>query len=252
MWKCVFDNETGKGVAFGRQAQEGEFMVELPPSECGWFNSDSERYQYIDGVFSERPAEELEALRKEKAKRVNKAKAEAEVERLLSEIQRNEARKSAGLPPTMNTASEEAVKEHLQLVQSEADNPSEDEAYNPPLPPGVTPPVIKGLSVLIKREAGWQGNLGFRVTLKSASEDYVPTNLALAVYSGANCTGYLYTTGAFQHDAETGEYFAVCPPGHEPGSVAIHFGLLYGAAQLSCFTLGSGVQERVVYAYEEK
>jgi hypothetical protein len=65
MWKCIFDSETGKGVAFGREAQEGEFKVELPPSECAWFNSTPERYQYADGIFSERPEWEQEQQFKE-------------------------------------------------------------------------------------------------------------------------------------------------------------------------------------------
>jgi hypothetical protein len=251
MWKCVFDSATNKGVAFGRQAGDGEFMVELPPADCGWFNSEPERYQYINGVFSERPAQELEELRREKVRASNARKAEADVEALLEKLRKNDQRKALGLPPVMNEASEGALKEHIKLVQTEADNPSEDEAWNPPLPPGVIPPSIKSLSVLIKREAGWQRALGFRVTLKTASADYVPTNLALAVYQGANCSSYLYTTGAFQFNSSTGEYFAVCPPGQEPGNVDVHMGLLYGAAKLSCFTLAAGTMKRIVYAYEE-
>lgn len=250
-WKCVFDSATGRGVAFGRQAGDGEFMVELAPSECGWFNSEPSKYQYVDGTFSEVDPAVWEETLKERAKASNAAKAEAEVEVLLEKLRKNDQRKAAGLPPTLNAASEEALKEHVQLVQSEADNPSEDEAWNPPLPPGVTAPDVKSLSVIIQREEGWQGALGFRVTLKANSEDYVPTNLALAVYSAANCDGYLYTTGAFQLDAETGEYSAVCPAGQEPGDVDVHMGLLYGAAQLSCFTLAAGTMERIVYAYEE-
>jgi hypothetical protein len=251
MWKCVFDSATNKGVAFGRQAGDGEFMVELPPAECAWFNSEPERYQYVDGVFSEVSAEVWAETLKVRARAANAAKAAAEVEVQLDRLAKNESRKSAGLPPLMNQASEKALKSHIQLVQAEADNPSDDIAWNPPLPPGVTAPAINSLSVVIKREPGWQDNLGFRVTLKAATEDYVPTNIALAVYSGPNCEGYQYTTGAFQQDAESGEYYAVCPAGFEPGNVAINFGLLYGAAQLSCFTLAAGTMERIVYAYEE-
>jgi hypothetical protein len=201
----------------------------------------------ITEAFDTRTPEEVVADNKAE----NARKAQAQLDNILDTLAKNEARKSAGLPPSVNAASEESLKSHLQLVQAEADNPSEDVAWTPPLPPGVVPPAIKSLAVVIKREAGWQGNLGFRVTLKAGSPEYVPTNLALAVYSGANCTGYQYTTGAFKLNAETGEYYAVCPPGFEPGSNAVHMGLLYGAAQLSCFTLGAGVQERIVYAYEE-
>lgn len=251
MWKCIFDSTTNRGVAFNRAAGAGEFMVEIHPSAAGSFASEPGRYKYVNGVFSEVNEAEWQELLEARAKVANAAKAQAQLETLLDTLAKNEARKSVGLPPSMNTASEESLKSHLQLVQAEADNPSTDVAWNPPLPPGVVPPAIKSLAVVIKREAGWQGNLGFRVTLKAGSPEYVPTNLALAVYSGANCTGYLYTTGAFKLNAETGEYYAVCPAGFEPGNNAVHMGLLYGAAQLSCFTLGVGVQERIVYAYEE-
>lgn len=67
MWKCIFDLETGKGVAFGREAQEGEFKVELPPSECGWFNSTPERYEYVNGIFSERSGWGQEQLAEKKS-----------------------------------------------------------------------------------------------------------------------------------------------------------------------------------------
>jgi len=88
MWKCVFDSATGKGVAFGRQAGEGEFMVELPPSECGWFNSTPERYRYVDGVFSEWFGWNQERLAKEKA---------AALKNKLSEID-NEVKSKANSP----------------------------------------------------------------------------------------------------------------------------------------------------------
>lgn len=65
MWKCIFSTVTNRGVAFNRTAQDGEFMVEIPPSECGWFASTPERYQYVEGVFSEVETWEQEVTEKE-------------------------------------------------------------------------------------------------------------------------------------------------------------------------------------------
>jgi hypothetical protein len=67
MWKCIFDSTTNRGVAFNRAAGDGEFQVEMQPSECAWFASTPERYQYVDGVFSEYPGWEQEQAEKEAA-----------------------------------------------------------------------------------------------------------------------------------------------------------------------------------------
>lgn len=77
MWKCVFYSGTGRGVAFGREAGAGEFMVELPPSECGWFNVTPERYQYVDGAFSERAEWQAEQQAKEEEQNARIARLEA-------------------------------------------------------------------------------------------------------------------------------------------------------------------------------
>jgi hypothetical protein len=183
---------------------------------------------------------------------VNAQKAQAEQDGTISMLARNQVRKDVGLPPIIDTSSEAALKDHALQLQGDIDNPSSDVAYNPPLPPGVSPPNIKSLTVLFTREEGWQGNLGFRITLESADDSFIPTNLAMSVYSAANCTGYLYTTGAFQFDSGTGKYFAVCPPGQEPGDVDVHLGILYAAAQLACFSVDAGVNEKTIYAYEEQ
>lgn len=218
-------------VVPGYGFHNGQFLK--PPSPFG---------EFVNGVWTDN---------EEKLKETNSARAKAEMNPYIDKLVRNEARKSAGLPPELDESSEKNIKEYLLEVQAEVDSPSSDGVWNPPLPPGVVAPNVKSLSVVVTRESGWQGKLGFRVVLKAAADDYVPTNLALAVYSGENCSGYQYTTGAFKLHSGTGEYYAVCPPGFEPGDVDIHMGLLYGAAQLSCFTLKAGVESRTIYAYEE-
>jgi len=249
MWKCVFDSTSKRGVAFNREPQDGEFMQEITPANAAWFASEPERYQYVDGVFSEVSPEIWDEELKGRARRANAGKAAAKVEETLTTLAKNEMRKSAGLPAIMDPASEQALKDYAKVVQGSVDVPSDDVAWNPPLPPGVTPPAYKSVTIEVTRVAGWQGNMGWRAVIKSKTEDFVPTNLAISIHTGANCTGYKYTTGAFQYDAGKKEYFAVCPPGQEPGNNAEHFGLLYGAAQLACFTLAQGENKKIVYAY---
>ena len=181
----------------------------------------------------------------------NKLKAKIEQNTRLQELIKNDKRKEIGLPPVMTNADEETIEDHVKALQADVESPSEDEAYNPPLPPSVTPPAIKSLVVLVAREEGWQGNLGFRIVLKAADESYTPTNLALSVYLQPECNDYLYTTGAFQYDAENDEYYAVCPPGQEPGDSIVYMGLLYGSAPLACWTLKTGEMQKKIYAYEE-
>jgi len=181
----------------------------------------------------------------------NKLKAKIEQNTRLQELIKNDKRKEVGLPPVMTNADEETIKDNVKALQADIESPSEDEAYNPPLPPSVTPPAIKSLVVLVAREEGWQGNLGFRIVLKAADESYTPTNLALSVYLQPECNDYLYTTGAFQYDAENDEYYAVCPPGQEPGDSIVYMGLLYGSAPLACWTLKTGEMQKKIYAYEE-
>ena len=181
----------------------------------------------------------------------NKLKAKIEQNTRLQELIKNDKRKEIGLPPVMTNADEETIEDYVKALQADVESPSEDEAYNPPLPPSVTPPAIKSLVVLVAREEGWQGNLGFRIVLKAADESYTPTNLALSVYLQPECNDYLYTTGAFQYDAENDEYYAVCPPGQEPGDSIVYMGLLYGSAPLACWTLKTGEMQKKIYAYEE-
>lgn len=65
MWKVTFSNKTKRGTGFNRNAEEGEFMVELEPSICGWVYATPERYQFVDGEFSEYPGWESESKKKE-------------------------------------------------------------------------------------------------------------------------------------------------------------------------------------------
>lgn len=112
-------------------------------------------------------------------------------------------------------------------------------------------PQVSAITAKVIREPGWNNNLGFRVIFTLSDPSYIPANIALAVYSGAECSGYLYTTGALSLDQETGLYYTVCPPGFEPGDTDIHFGLLYAAINLSCWTLSAGTSEQVFEVYGE-
>ncbi len=152
-----------------------------------------------------------------------------------------------GLPPKLSDADILALENNIQKLQNDIDRPGSDSGYVPPVVPDSTPPVYSSLTATVTRQEGWQGALGFIFRLDGYDAGFVPGNLAMAVYSGAGCDGYLYTTGAFQQDAIG--WFAECPAGQEPGDVDIHFGMLEGSLSISCFTLVQGVQEKIFNVY---
>jgi len=78
MWKLIFDNVTKRGTGCNREPQDGEFAIDRHPSECAWFNAEPERYQYVDGVFSEVEISIIDAELLEKNKRVMIRRVRAE------------------------------------------------------------------------------------------------------------------------------------------------------------------------------
>jgi len=99
----------------------------------------------------------------------------------------------------------------------------------------------------IKREPGWQGNIGWKALLLDYAQGALPANIALAVYSNPEANGYLFTTGKFQWFEEDQLYGAICPPGHEPGAgVTVNFSMLSGSAKYSVFSLWDNLEEITV------
>ena len=98
-------------------------------------------------------------------------------------------------------------------------------------------PVPELGSIRVTREAGWQGALGYRVVLEDWDAGVTPNAIALSIYANPDGQNYQYTTGAMQWDATNEEWYAVCPPGFEPGQNDIHMGFLYGAQNIASFTM---------------
>lgn len=250
------DIPTGNGevVGINRSPGEGERVGSEPstfyavPPPNGY---NPKYYEVVAEKIKIKSQEDQDALNEADVKTKNAQKAEQAQTEMMREVQEDDLRKSFGIPGKMSEADKQTRKEYIKGLQGEIDTPSTDPAYNPPLPPGVTPPSYNSLNVTVKREEGWQGNLGWRAVITSADEAFEPTSLAISVHTGANCEGYKYTTGAFQQDPETMEWYAICPPGQEPGDADEFMGLLYAAAQLSCFTLPAGQEGISVYVYEE-
>lgn len=167
----------------------------------------------------------------------------------LRELELSKLRKANKLPPTMSDDDEVALDSYIQLLQGDADNPDSG-VYAPPLAPGVTPPDYKSFTVTVVREPGWQENMGFKVTLNSGHEDFVPASLSLGVYDNPDCQDYEYTTGAFTDEGD-GTWSATCPAGHEPGDGAINFGILYSGQPVQCWTMPQGQTEQTITAFEE-
>ena len=186
-------------------------------------------------------------LEESKIKSINADKAKVAQGIVVNKFKLNEAKRALGL--TVEEAPAEDLATYVATLEADILNPSSDSAYHPPLPPGVTPPAVAAIIATITREPGWNNVLGWRIVLDISDPAYIPANIAISVYSSANCVGYLYTPGALQLNSTTGKYFAVCPPGQEKGDVAYHFGLLYGAAQLSCWTVAAGEQTKTIQIF---
>jgi hypothetical protein len=214
-------------------------VIELPPVEVN-----GEYIQRWEVVALE--GDELD-LKIAEIRAKNKQQAQAKQDEALTLLAINEQKKALGLAPAISN--EEEVKAFAKTIQAEIDYPSEASVYNPTLPPGVNPPDVSSIIITLTREPGWNDVIGWRAVITAGAENFTPTNLAMAEYTNPNCDGYLYTTGAFQQDGDT--WYAVCPAGQEKGDVDVNLGLLYGAAQLACFTFTAGEQEMTVYAYEE-
>lgn len=192
---------------------------------------------------------EIDDLIEDNQKMGNALTADMEQENALRQLEINTLKKNNNLPPTMTPDDEIAMQNYVQLLQGDIDNPSGG-VYNPPAPPGITIPSYNSLTVTVNRVEGWQSNLGFEVVLNSADENFSPAQLALAVYNAPDCVSYQYTTGAFT-DLGDGVYGATCPAGFEPGNIDIHFGLLYTAVPMSCWTMPQDQMEQTVSVYEE-
>ena len=184
------------------------------------------------------------------AKLKNKLIAEQAQVEAIETFTKNQIKEQLGL--TVDAIPLASWQAHVQNIQTVIDNPLSVGVYQPPLPPGVPPPDIAAITALITREPGWNNALGYRIVLTLSDPTYVPANIALAIYTAADCVGYRFTTGAFQYDSVNDKYFSVCPAGFEPGDANVHMGLLYGAAQLSCFTLPAGETEKEVLVYSQE
>lgn len=62
MWKLIFNSTTNRGVGCNREPQTGEFAVDLHPSQCAWFMSEPERYQWTGSTIEEVPTWNDEVL----------------------------------------------------------------------------------------------------------------------------------------------------------------------------------------------
>lgn len=242
----------GDVTGFNKEPLNGESFIVFDQTKDivkGYGYNHWDKYKVVDGGLTLKSSEEIMAIEISNTKIKNSAAAEYEQNKIISNLENEESRAKRGLPPKINDNDKAIHNEFAKGLQSQIDHPTSDNTYNPPLPPGIVPPSYDSITVVVTRQEGWQGILGWKAVIESASIGFIPSNIALSVHTGAGCEGYKYTTGAFQQD-ENGDWFATCPPGHEPGDNDEHFGLLYGAAQLSCFTLLKGEQTKIIYAYE--
>ena len=220
----------------------------------GYYNNEEIRFYDIEWDVDipsliRKSQSEIDAIIEAEQKEGNSMFAEMEQEQALRQLEINKLKITNNLPPIMSDADVLNVESYIQLLQGDIDNPSGG-VYNPPMPPGVTPPSYASLTVTVTRVEGWQGNLGFEVVLVSADESFTPSVLALGVYNAPDCSNYQYTTGAFT-DLGDGTWGATCPAGFEPGDADVYFGLLYSGTPMSCWTMIQGQMEQTVTVIEE-
>lgn len=77
---------------------------------------------------------------------------------------------------------------------------------------------------------------GWRAVMRVQSEDFTPGVRAVAIYSDADHTEYLYTTGAFTWDAEAGEW-ATQWNESKANKTDIHYAILYASLVENAGTL---------------
>ena len=254
--KYAWKND-GKGnslyVHVGAEAGEGETQGYMEWTVDGIHGMDSEGYSVVNNVLTIKSQHEFDSIvlsRNENAiLAINSAKAKKEQDKIIEAHAINTAKKALGLVVVEADISE--LQTYVQVLEGDIQNPSSDQAYHPPLPPGVVASDVAAIIATITRLSGWNAVLGWRIDFDISDPEYIPANIAISVYSSPDCSGYLYTPGALQVDAETGKYYALCPAGQEHGDVDYHFGLLYGAAQLSCWTFPAGENEKVIQIYGE-
>jgi len=236
-------------TGMNRPALEGEEAINVSTQELVW-GMDTAFY-YMDGstfvAVDSTTADQIYVIRR---KETNAALARQVQDEMVMTLHMNELRKGQELPPIMTEEQEVEFQNTIQLLQGQVDHPPDDDIYEPPLPPSVTPPDYESITITVTRVPGWNDVLGYRFVIDSMDPEFTPGVLSPAVYQNPNCDGYLYTTGAFQWDSEAQEWYAICPAGQEPGDEDINFGLLYSGTPTKCFTLKQGVQKQTFNVYQ--
>jgi len=105
---------------------------------------------------------------------------------------------------------------------------------------------VRGDFIEIRHKQFSGGLWGWRAEMRSQSGDFQPGVRAIGIYSDAACTQYLYTTGAFVLDVESGRYVTEWNSG-DAEKATRYFALLYASLQEAIGELLSTEDVAVVY-----
>ncbi len=105
---------------------------------------------------------------------------------------------------------------------------------------------VRGDFIEVRHKQFAVGQWGWRAEMRSQSGDFEPGVRAIGIYSDAACTQYLYTTGAFVLDAESGRYVTEWNVG-DAEKATRYFALLYASLQEAIGALLSTEDVAVVY-----
>lgn len=105
---------------------------------------------------------------------------------------------------------------------------------------------IRGDFIEIKHKQFAGGQWGWRAEIRSQSGDFEPGVRAIGIYSDAECTQFLYTTGSFVLDSASGRYVTEWNSG-DSAKTTRYFALLYASAQEAIGALLDKDDVAVVY-----
>lgn len=105
---------------------------------------------------------------------------------------------------------------------------------------------VRGDFIEIRHKQFAGGLWGWRAEMRSQSGDFEPGVRAIGIYGDAACTQYLYTTGAFVYDAESGRYVTEWNSG-DTVKTTRYFALLYASLQEAIGALSDTDDVAVVY-----
>lgn len=142
----------------------------------------------------------------------------------------------SGCEVLIRCATSDVIATESAVLESQSSTPE----------PSGTFGAVMGDFIEIRHKQFSGGLWGWRAEMRSQSGGFEPGVRAIGIYSDAACTQYLYTTGAFIYDAESGRYVTEWNAGDSVKTTR-YFALLYASLQEAIGALLDTDDVAVVY-----